>query len=236
MRRRKDGVHDEAVNLGITSMTAPTPAARRASAPGWRDPRLWVGLVIVAASVLVGSLVLGSSDDTVPVWAADDTLGSGHVLSADDLAVRRVHFDGSDTASLYFRADEQLPAELRLSRDVGAGELLPRAAVTPAADRNLRQVPVSVAPDQVPAQVDVGDVVDVYVRPGTRSGCQESSVCDGRAALSGVTVLDAPAADDAFGSDGTRMLVLGMTGAEAQGFFRLLASTDDAALTIVGRG
>jgi hypothetical protein len=32
------------------------------------------------------------------------------------------------------------------------------------------------------------------------------------------------------------MLVLGMSGAEAQRFFRLLASTDDAALTVVGRG
>jgi hypothetical protein len=228
------------VNLGITPSAVPTPvptpAARRASAPGWRDPRLWIGLVIVAASVLVGSLVLGSSDDTVPVWAADGTLGSGHLLSADDLAVRRVHFEGSEAASLYFPADQQLPADLRLSRDVGAGELLPRAAVAPAADRDLHQVPVSVAPDQVPAAVGVGDPVDVYVRPGTRTGCQESSVCDGRPALTGVTVLDAPASDEAFGSDGTRMLVLGMTGAEAQRFFRLLAATDDAALTIVGRG
>jgi hypothetical protein len=220
------------VNLGITDI----PAARRASAPGWRDPRLWVGLVIVAASVLVGAVVLGSSDDTVPVWAAADSLGSGQVLTGDDLAVRRVRFDDPDAASLYFGADEQLPADLRLSRDVGAGELLPRAAVSPAADRDLRQVPVSVAPDQVPAAVGVGDAVDVYVRPATRSGCQDSPVCDGRPALSGVTVLDAPPRDEAFGSDGSRMLVLGMSGAEAQRFFRLLASTEDAALTVVGRG
>jgi hypothetical protein len=197
---------------------------------------MWVGLVIVAASVFVGALVLGSSDDTVPVWAAADPLGSGHVLTADDLAVRRVRFDDSDAASLYFRADQQLPADLRLSRDVGAGELLPRAAVEPAADRDQRQVPVSVAPDQVPGTVEVGDAVDVYVRPSTRTGCQDSSVCDGRPALSGVTVLDAPPTDEAFGSDGRRMLVLAMSGAEAQRFFRLLASTDDAALTVVGRG
>jgi hypothetical protein len=197
---------------------------------------MWVGLVIVAASVFVGALVLGSSDDTVPVWAAADQLGSGHVLTADDLAVRRVRFDDSDAASLYFRADEQLPADLRLSRDVGAGELLPRAAVAPGADRDQRQVPVSVASDQVPGAVEVGDAVDVYVRPSTRTGCQDSSVCDGRPALSGVTVLDAPPADEVFGSDGRRMLVLAMSGAEAQRFFRLLASTDDAALTVVGRG
>ncbi len=224
------------MDLGITSATAVAPAARRASAPGWRDPRLWLGLAIVAASVLAGALVLGSSDETVPVWAAADPLGSGHVLTADDLAVRRVRFDDSGAASLYFRADQQLPADLRLSRDVGAGELLPRAAVASAGARDQREVPVSVRPDQVPRSVGVGDTVDVYLRPSTRAGCQGSSVCDGRPALSGVTVLDAPPADQAFGSDGSRMLVLGMSAAEAQQFFRLLASGEDAALTVVGRG
>jgi hypothetical protein len=231
-RAGPDPGHDVGVNLGISD----TPAARRVTSPGWRDPRLWLGLAIVAASVLIGALVLGTSDDTVPVWAADDPLGAGHVLTADDLAVRRVRFDDADSAALYLRADEQLPPDLRLSRDVGAGELVPRAAVGPAAAGELRQVPVSVPPDQVPAEVGVGDSVDVYFRPGSRTGCQASPVCDGLPVLAGVTVLDAPAADDTFGSDGTRMLVLGMSGGEAQRFFRLLASTDDAALTVVGRG
>jgi hypothetical protein len=230
--RSPDRVHNERVNLGITD----PPTARRGSSPGWRAPRLWVGLAIVAASVLVGALVLGPSDDTVPVWAVNGSLGAGHALTADDLAVRRVHLEGSDVDSLYFRADEQLPADLRLSREIGAGELLPRAAVAPVADRDLRQVPVSVSPDQVPGSVGVGDAVDVYVRPATHTGCADSSVCDGRPALSGVTVVDAPPSDEAFGSDGTRMLVLGMSGVEARRFFRLLASTDDAALTVVGRG
>jgi hypothetical protein len=93
-----------------------------------------------------------------------------------------------------------------------------------------------VAPDQVPRTVGVGDVVDVYVRPATHASCQDTELCDGRPALSGVTVLDAPASDDAFGSDGRRMLVLALSGPQAERFFSLLASTDDAALTVVGRG
>src|SRR6476661_8363421 len=72
-------------NLGMTD----TSTARRASAPGWRDPRLWIGIAVVAASVLAGALVLGTSDDSVPVWAANDTMGPGHALTADDLTVRR---------------------------------------------------------------------------------------------------------------------------------------------------
>jgi hypothetical protein len=219
------------VDLGIMDV----PLARRATAPGWRDPRLWIGLAIVAACVVAGGLVLGSSDDTVPVWAAAGSLGAGHVLTADDLAVRRVHFDDPAAAALYFRADQRLPAELQLSRDVGAGELVPRAALAPAPAQDVRDVPVSVAPDQVPARVRVGDSVDVYVRPAARTSCQASSVCDGLPALSDVTVVDDPPADQTFGSDGTRMLVLGMSAPQARHFFRLLATTDGAALTVVGR-
>ena len=213
-----------------------TPAARRAAAPGWRDPRLWVGVAIVAASVLVGALVLGSSDDTVPVWAAGDAMGAGHVLTSDDLTVRRVHFADDSAASLYLPADQQLPPDQRLLRAVGAGELMPSAAVGPAGGVSIRAVPVSVAPDQVPGGVDVGDTVDVYLRPGSRSGCAGSLVCSGRPVVAGVSVLDAPPTDEAFGSDGSRMLVLGMDDGDARRFFRLLASTDNASLTVVGRG
>jgi hypothetical protein len=193
-------------------------------------------VAIVAASVLAGALVLGTSDDTVPVWAADDTMGAGHVLTADDVTLRRVRFADDSGAARYLPADQQLPADLRLLRAVGAGELVPAAAVGPAADTDVREVPVSVAPDQVPAAVGVGDAVDVYLRPGSRSGCAGSPVCSGRPVLAGVTVLDAPPADDAFGADGSRMLVLAMDDAAARRFFRLLASTDNPALTIVGRG
>jgi hypothetical protein len=227
-----DRRHDEPVNLGITDV----PAARRSSPPGWRDPRLWIGLAIVAASVVAGAVVMGTSDESVPVWAAADTLGPGHVLSADDLAVRRVRFDDAEAMSLYFRADQQLPSDLRLSHEVAAGELLPRAAVSPSDGRDLRQVPVSVAPDQVPRAVGVGDLVDVYLRPAAHTGCEGTTVCDGTPVLSGVSVVDAPPADEAFGSDGSRMLVLAVSADQAGRFFRLLASTDGAALTVVGRG
>jgi hypothetical protein len=54
--------------------------------------------------------------------------------------------------------------------------------------------------------------------------------------LAGVAVLDAPPTSEAFGADGSRMLVLGMGDADARRFFRLLAATDDATLTVVGRG
>ncbi len=213
-----------------------TPTARRATAPGWRDPRLWFGTALVAASVVVGALVLGTSDDTVAVWAATDTMGPGHTLTADDLTVRRVGFADAADAELYVGADEQLPSGVQLLHGVAAGELLPRAAVGSEQTSALREVPVSVASDQVPGSVGEGDVVDVYLRPSTRSGCTGTPVCSGRPVLAAVTVLDAPPPDQAFGSEGGRMLVLGVRDPDAHRFVRVLATTDDRALTVVGRG
>ena len=47
---------------------APAPAVRRLRSSRWRDPRLAVGVVLVAASVVVGARVLAAADDTVAVW------------------------------------------------------------------------------------------------------------------------------------------------------------------------
>lgn len=213
-----------------------TPPAIRASAPGWRDPRLWVGIAIVAVCVLVGARVLGSSDDTVPVWAASGAMGAGHTLTADDLTVRRVVFADAGDRDLYLAADEQLPSDLRLLHGVGSGELLPRSAVGSAEAGDDREVPISVSANQVPERVSPGAVVDVYLRPSAHGACHDSPACDGLPVLSGVTVLDAPTLDQEFGSDGQRKLVLGMSGRDARSFFRVLAAAEDPALTVVGRG
>lgn len=46
------------------SSTTPPPATRTGT-PGWRDPRLWIGVLVVAASVVLGARIVGGSDDTV---------------------------------------------------------------------------------------------------------------------------------------------------------------------------
>ena len=163
-----------------------TPTARRASAPGWRDPRLWIGVGLVAASVLVGALVLGTSDDTVAVWAATDAMGPGSC--ADRRRPDRT------PGGLRRRGRRRALRRRRRAAAVGRPACCtawPRASCCPAPrsarseTSALRQVPVSVASDQVPGSVGEGDVVDVYLRPSTRSGCTGTPVCSGRPVLAG---------------------------------------------------
>lgn len=210
------------------------PAATRASAPGWRDPRLWVGAAIVAASVVAGARLVGAADDSVAVWAVAADMGAGDAVTADDLVAHRVRFAEPGQLDTYFPADEALPADLTLLRGVGAGELLPRGAVGPAAELDTLQLPVAVDPALVPPAVGAGSVVDVYL---TGSGGEDGRpVGRGTAVLTGVTVIDAPPLDEGFAVSGLRQLVLGVTEDDAARFFRLVGRFVDPTLTVVRRG
>ena len=60
------------------------PVATRAASAGWRDPRLWVGVVLVVGSVVVGARVLATADDHTSVWVAARDLAPGTVIGMID--------------------------------------------------------------------------------------------------------------------------------------------------------
>lgn len=209
----------------------------RASAPGWRDPRLWVGIVIVGLSVVVGARVVGGADDSVPVWAVAGDMGAGDTVTADDLVARRVRFVDEAQLRGYYTADQSLPSDAQLVRGVGAGELLPRAAVGTAAATETIQLPVAVDPVLVPPSVQSGAVVDVYLTGTTPEGDPVvESAGRGRAVLSSVTVIEAPPLDESFAATGRRQLVLGVEEEEVVRYFRAVGVLDAPVLTVVRRG
>ena len=210
------------------------PAAVRAARPGWRDPRLWVGVLIVAGSVVAGARVLAAADDSVSVWAAARDLGAGDTVTAADLVVRRVRFTSSTDLGRYVSADAAVPAGTLLVRGIGAGELLPRTALGAAGTQGLLQLPVAVAADQVPPSVSAGSMVDVYLVPAPGSDCASS--CDGRPVLSKVTVVAASTVDSGFAASGSRQLVLGVDASGAAAFYQAVAAGDGATVSVVRRG
>ncbi|GAA4730570.1 hypothetical protein GCM10023350_12280 [Nocardioides endophyticus] len=227
---------DAGNRAGARAVSAVPPAAR-ATTPGWRDPRLWVGLLIVAASVVAGSRLLAAADDTVAVWAVAADAGPGAALTEGDLVVHRVRFAESDDLAGYYRVDDTLPGELRLVRGVGAGELLPRGAVG-AADQptDTVELPVAVESDQVPPAVQAGSVVDVYLVGDPARG-EAAAVEPGTPVLQEATVVDAPTSDGGFGgAAGQRQLVLAVPQDDAAAYFAAVAAFESPLLTVVRRG
>jgi hypothetical protein len=195
---------------------------------------MWVGILIVAVSIVAGSRLLASADDSVSVWAAADDMGAGDTVTSGDLVARRVRFSDGADLDRYVVSSETLPADVQLLRGIGAGELLPRAAVGPAGEAGLMQLPVAVDAEQVPPSVAAGAIVDVYLVPSGGGECR--TACDGRPVLAGVTVVDASTTDDGFGATGRRQLVLGVVGEDAETFFKALGGSDGATVAIVRRG
>ena len=149
-----------------------SPPARRAARPGWRDPRFAIGLVLVALSVVVGVRVVDGRDDTTPVLAAARPLVAGQRLGPDDVAVVEVRFAAAGDADRYLPAgpDGHWATGARglegtvVTRGVGTGELLPRAATSATQDADV-QVPLAVPLGRVPSTVQVGSSVDVWATP-----------------------------------------------------------------------
>ena len=224
-----------AKNLGAPALV-PAPPALRATAPGWRDPRLWIGIVLVAVSVVAGARLLSAADDTVGVWAVAADVGPGDALSPDDLVATRVRFADTGDLAGYFTVDEPLPADLEVTRGVGAGELLPRAAVGSVGATDTLQVPVAVEAEQVPGSVGAGSVVDVYLVASAGAARARSAGEEPGPALAAVTVLDAPPLAETFGTSGKRQLVLAVEEPEVRRFFRLLGSLEGPVVTVVRRG
>lgn len=214
------------------------PGAVRTSTPGWRDPRLWVGVAIVAASVLVGVRVLASADESIAVWSVAGDVGAGDRLSDDDLVTTRVRFSDGDDLARYFTVDDELPDDLRIVRGLGAGELLPRTAIGSDDDAGLVEISLPVAPLRVPPSVGPGSIVDVYVSdagdvPDESTGETRGSVAEPAApALSGVSVVDAPLPDEGLGFSGDRQLVLAVTAEQAPAFYALLDSLVDPVVSV----
>lgn len=207
----------------------PVPPATRAARPGWRDPRLWVGVLLVAVSVVAGARILAAADDSVSVWTLATDVGPGAVLTTDDLVAQRVRFADSEQLAGYFTVDDELPADLHLVRGVGAGELLPRAALgTGATPIDSVELPVAVDADQVPPSVRDGSVVHIYLRdPSARS---ESS----GPVLEAATVVDAPPLDSGFGTvTGRRQLVLAVAADDATAFLAAVGRLESPVLTVV---
>jgi hypothetical protein len=100
---------------------------------------------------------VAAADRTSPVWAVRNDLAAGTTLSARDLVAVRL---GVTAGADRYLSTERSAAGLALTRDVGAGELLPAEAVRGRPVGSLVSVPVSL--QHVPSTIRAGQRIDVY--------------------------------------------------------------------------
>lgn len=216
------------------------PAATRAQPPGWRDPRLWIGVAIVAVSIIAGARILGAADDSVTVWAAARDLAPGDTVRADDLVSTSVRFGDTTDLDRYLLTSAPLPEDLRLIRGLGAGELVPTAALGSGEGADTVIVSLAFPPELIPTNIETGSVIELLVIPDDgagSAGADRSGTRRPTTVLSEVVVIDAPSAADSLGSVSRgRQLVLGIPETESAALTEILAASEDQRVRVLVRG
>lgn len=126
--------------------------------PSWRDPRLLVGLVLMAVAVAGVVAIVQRADTTAPYYAAAAPLTPGHVIERGDVVVAHVRV----SEGTYMPADAGAPWGLVVTRGIGAGELLPAAALSDADDVGVRSIAIETT-RPLAAGIGVGSSVDLWV-------------------------------------------------------------------------
>jgi hypothetical protein len=160
-----------------------SPPALRMKTNRLRDPRLWLGVVLVACSALVGGRVLAAADDTITLWRVAHDIPRGTPVESGDLEPAAVHFaDGAD-AGAYLRAGESVPRGARAAHALAAGELLAASALDPARVAGP-ELPLGVEASDLPADLSPGEQVAVWAVPAQASRGQRVTLV-----LEGATLL-----------------------------------------------
>lgn len=160
---RHGGRHD--VGVSRTHALPDVPVATRARPPGWRDPRLWIGVAIVAVSVLAGARILGAADDSATVWSAARDLAPGDTITEDDIVATSVRFGETTDLARYLQASEPLPLDTRLTRGLGEGELIPAAALSSGEEVGTVIVSLAFPPELIPTNIGAGSMIELLVVP-----------------------------------------------------------------------
>lgn len=146
------------------------------------DPRLAIGLVLIAASVAGVLGIVSSADASVSVLAARDALAPGDRIDADDLIATSVRITGAD--DLYLLPSDVPDEGLVVTKAVAEGELVPASAVGSRAGTRFASV-VVITNGQLPGSVVSGSTVDLWAaRKGELSAFGAPSVI-----VSGATVV-----------------------------------------------
>lgn len=211
----------------------PSPPARRLDRRRFKDPRLWVGLMLVAGSVLVGGRALAAAGDTVGVWTLSRDIPAGQRIGPDVLELEQVHFADAGVSQGYW-LDAQAPPETAVAaRDLAAGDLLARSAVGERATSDLSQVPVVVGAAGAPADLHTGDVVDVWVVPAQSP---DGDTGPATQVLDDVRVASTARESGPLGEAANRQVLLGVDERSADHLGGLLTSVSTGTVVLIRSG
>lgn len=143
-----------------TTTTRPGVETPRLRRPSWKDPRLLLGILLVAASVAGVVALVAGLDRSTEVFTARTDLTVGQRLRTEDLTVTRVRL--GDAAPAYLGPGALPPDGAVVTRHVPRGELVAASAVGRPDALDRKPVAITVT-EALPREAVAGARVDVWV-------------------------------------------------------------------------
>ena len=175
-----------------------TPAAVGAAAT-WRDPRLWLGVVLVVGSVVAANAYTHRLGHRTTVYAAAHRIAAGTELTESDL--RAVSVALPDGVSAVADAAELLG--MATTHDLADGDILMASTVSDFRDGRTRTVSVPVRAGHLPALAH-GSQVEVWLTPSLQG---TDAPGPARLIIEVATVIAAPESPDAVSDTAVSLLV-----------------------------
>ncbi|ASK64907.1 flagellar biosynthesis protein FlgA [Brachybacterium avium] len=147
-----------------------TAAMMRLRKPRWKDPRLIVGIVLVVASVLMGSVLVSRLSETTSVLVARSAIVPGDPITVDDLVA--VDLRLGEQTDRYIGTVEAIPEGAVALRTIRAGELVPISAVGQSAEVPLRPVVIPVGAAVAESVVPGATVELWHTAPAAEKGAE----------------------------------------------------------------
>jgi hypothetical protein len=203
-------------------MSSSHPVRRRAF---WGDPRFFIGILLILASIAGVWFVVAAARQTVPVFAADRTIVVGETVTADELRVVDVAL--GQVGDAYVTRDG-LGRGLIATRTIQDGELVPASALGDAASSQSTTIVVRSAVD-VPSSLEPGAAVELWTAPLLERGSYDTP----RILIADATVA-AVTRDDTMIGGGSAMLELVIPRADVADALAEVAAA--SALSVVPTG
>lgn len=196
--------------------------AGRVRRPSWRDPRLLIGLALIALAVAAVVMIVQGSDTTSPFYAAARDLAPGTVVSDNDLVVVHVRVSSGE----YVPQSDAVVGRV-LNRTIGEGELVPASALVDADGYSARAIAVESAMPLADG-VGVGSLVDVWVTVQDDAGSHSTLVG------SSLPVTDVREAKSSLGAAGGQTVYVAVPLADVAKVLDAVSSDGEVAIVAAG--
>jgi hypothetical protein len=138
-----------------------------------RNPRAIFGAGLLLTSLIAALALTSAANRSVLVWSAKGELAVGDVIASSDLRETKVMLP--ENSKLYLSSGAKLIGSI-VTRKIGAGELIPTDALSRTSKGiDLNSVPLKVAKNDLPGDLQTGQSIDLYILPISGLASQKSS-------------------------------------------------------------